>query len=100
MLKQYRADRAFDAFTLGQVVELDDTDEQHKRWLNTGYLEPVDDDADGQSDEARPSVADQPTSTDSAAPGDAGEPDGQESEDGVPESTSGAGPVKSSRRRS
>lgn len=98
MLKQYRADRAFDGFDAGQVVELDDTDEQHQRWINTGYLEEFTD-AGRTSEEAQPSVADQPTSTTSAAPGDLGEPAERESADGTDESASGAGPVKSSRRR-
>lgn len=95
----FRADRAFDSFDAGQVVELSpDTDEQHARWVRTGYLEQIED-PDGAAPDGPPAVADQPTSTESAAPGVPGEPD-QEVPGGDVQDADGAGPVARTRRRS
>lgn len=94
----YRSDRAFDAFDAGQVVELHpDTDEQHSRWVRTGYLEKTDDPG-GSTPDGPPSVADQPTSTTSAAPAD-GAPAGEEADSGALQDAAGAGSGKRPRRR-
>lgn len=84
MLTRFRADRAFDGFDAGQEVELDPADEQHARWINTGYLEPLDDaPADEEpGNEAAPPPAEE-------GPGDGTTDDG----------AAGAGPVARPRRR-
>lgn len=91
-LKRYRADRAFDAFSAGETVELDPTEPWGARQIATGYLEELDEDEGQAADE--PAVELDETSSDSAAPTAVeGVPDGQ------PESEGGAPAVARSRRR-
>jgi hypothetical protein len=61
-MQRYRADRAFDSFNAGQEVELDPNDEQHARWINTGYLEPLED-AEPDEEPAAPDGGQSQTTT-------------------------------------
>jgi hypothetical protein len=119
-MQKYRADRSFDGFNAGEVVELDPDDEVSARYLRTGYLEPVDEagQVTGPAPEAAaaerepagfalvstPASSSTPdTVTVESAPADAGtETSGEEAAEDGPSPVQGDGearPVKRPRRR-